>query len=104
MFHRPSGRYCSCHAAQAINGREGELSENILQDLWDDLTPQTVPDSHAIIIISPVAAEVDVVALPRDGVDLLGEDGVQHAPQQDVEVAEQEEEHGHLVRGFYHKC
>ena len=47
-------------------------------------------------IPSPVsAAEVDVVAVPRDGVDLLCEDGVQHAPQEDVEVAQQEEEHGH---------
>lgn len=68
----------------------------------------TIPRMNSILLLvaSPpnkphaVAAEVDVVALPRDGVDLLGEDGVQHAPQQDVEVAEQEEEHGHLVRGF----
>ena len=31
-----------------------------------------------------VAAEVDVVAVPRDGMDLLCEDSMQHAPQEDV--------------------
>ena len=36
--------------------------------------------------------------MPGDGVDLLGKDSVQHTPQKDVKVAEQEEEHGHLFR------
>ena len=34
--------------------------------------------------------------MPGDGVDLLGEDSMQHAPQKDVKVAKQEEEHGHF--------
>ena len=47
------------------------------------------------IACSPVSTEIDVVAMPGDGVDLLGEDGVEDAPQEDVEVAQQEEEHRH---------
>ena len=50
-----------------------------------------------------MAGEVDVVAVPRDWVDLLCEDGVQHAPEEDVEVAQQEEEHRHLF-GRVWKC
>ena len=36
------GPICSCHTAQSINGQQGELKENILQNLFNNLTPQTV--------------------------------------------------------------
>ena len=45
--------------------------------------------------------------MPGDGVDLLGEDGVEDAPQEDVEVAQQEEEHGHglgRLRGIWERA
>ena len=47
-------------------------------------------------IISPVTTQIDVISMPSDWVDLLCEDGVEDAPQEDVEVAQQEEEHRHL--------
>ena len=46
---------------------------------------------------APVPAKVEIVAVPRDGIDLLGKDCVQHAPQENVEVTEQEEENGRHV-------
>ena len=49
-------------------------------------------------IISPVTTQIDVISMPGYGVDLLSEDGVEDAPQEDVEVAQQEEEHGHGLR------
>ena len=56
------------------------------------------------IHLSPVSAEIDVIAMPGDGVDLLGEDGVEDAPQEDVEVAQQEEEHGYGLGGLRGIC
>ena len=42
MFHRPLSQYCSCHAAQARNGQQRELKKSILQNMFNNLTPQTV--------------------------------------------------------------
>ena len=57
-FHKCStGRYCNCSAAYANIGQHVKLSENIWQNLWINLAPQTVLmvgfwffEQHSLII------------------------------------------------------
>ena len=41
--------------------------------------------------------------MPGDGVDLLGKDCMENAPQEDVQVSEQEEKHRHLFGRIWEK-